>query len=90
MLYRVIQELINNVIKHANANELYLLLERSESYINVVLSDNGNGFNYKEVINKGGLGLKNIAVRINYLKGQITFSANQPKGTKVHIQIPVA
>lgn len=90
ILYRVIQELINNVIKHANANELYLLLERSESYINVVLSDNGNGFNYKEVINKGGLGLKNIAVRINYLKGQITFSANQPKGTKVHIQIPVA
>lgn len=90
ILYRVIQELINNVIKHANANELYLLLERSESNINVVLSDNGNGFNYKEVINKSGLGLKNIAVRINYLKGQITFSANQPKGTKVHIQIPVA
>lgn len=90
ILYRVIQELINNVIKHANANELYLLLERSASYINVVLSDNGKGFNYEEGKNKGGLGLKNIAVRINYLKGQITFSANQPKGTKVHIQIPVA
>ncbi|MFY8026215.1 MAG: tetratricopeptide repeat-containing sensor histidine kinase [Sediminibacterium sp.] len=90
ILYRVIQELINNVIKHANANELYLLLERSASYINVVLSDNGKGFNYEEGKNKGGLGLKNIVVRINYLKGQITFSANQPKGTKVHIQIPVA
>ncbi|WP_439506910.1 tetratricopeptide repeat-containing sensor histidine kinase [Sediminibacterium sp.] len=90
ILYRVIQELINNVIKHANANELYLLLERSASYINVVLSDNGIGFNYEDGKNKGGLGLKNIAVRINYLKGQITFSANQPKGTKVHIQIPVA
>ena len=90
ILYRVIQELINNVIKHANANELYLLLERSASYINVVISDNGIGFNYEDGKNKGGLGLKNIGVRINYLKGQITFSANQPKGTKVHIQIPVA
>ncbi|MFY7651277.1 MAG: tetratricopeptide repeat-containing sensor histidine kinase, partial [Chitinophagaceae bacterium] len=90
ILYRVIQELINNVIKHAHANELQISLERNSANINVFISDNGQGFNYEEGKNKGGLGLKNIAVRINYLKGTIAFSANKPKGTKVHINIPVA
>ncbi|MFY7653065.1 MAG: tetratricopeptide repeat protein [Chitinophagaceae bacterium] len=90
ILYRVIQELINNVIKHAKANELQISLERNDSNITVSIIDNGKGFNYEEGKNKGGLGLKNIAVRINYLKGTIAFSNNQPTGTKVQIHIPVA
>jgi two-component system, NarL family, sensor kinase len=89
ILYRVIQELINNVIKHAQANELNLLLEKTNKEIQVQVADNGKGFNYEAAKAKGGLGLKNILVRIEYLKGTIEFLPNDPKGTKVNIIIPI-
>lgn len=89
ILYRVIQELINNVIKHANANELGLILEKNSSQISVILTDNGVGFNYEEGKAKDGLGLKNILIRVAYLKGNIQFSPNIPNGTKVQITIPI-
>jgi two-component system NarL family sensor kinase len=90
ILYRVIQELIGNVIKHAQANELYLHLEKNDKQIQVQVTDNGLGFNYDNAIAKGGLGLKNILVRIEYLKGTISFTPNQPTGTIVKINIPLA
>ncbi len=90
ILYRVIQELINNVIKHAQANELYLLLEKTKHKVAVEVTDNGKGFNYDNAIAKGGLGLKNILVRIEYLKGTINFTPNKVSGTTVKINIPIA
>ncbi len=89
ILYRVIQELINNVIKHANANELGLILEKTSHQISVILTDNGVGFNYEDGKAKDGLGLKNILIRVAYLKGNIQFSPNMPSGTKVQITIPI-
>ncbi len=89
ILYRVIQELINNVIKHAQANELRLSLEKTNKHIQVKVADNGKGFNYENALAKGGLGLKNILVRIEYLKGTINFTPNIPKGTIVIINIPI-
>jgi len=89
ILYRVIQELINNVIKHAQANELHLMLEKTKDQIHVLIADNGTGFNYEAAIAKGGLGLKNILVRIEYLKGTIEFLNNKPIGSIVKIFIPV-
>ncbi len=90
ILYRVIQELINNVIKHAQANELRLSLEKTNKHIQVKVADNGKGFNYENALAKGGLGLKNILVRIEYLKGTISFTPNQSSGTTVKINIPLA
>jgi len=89
ILYRVIQELINNVIKHAQANELNLVLEKNNKQVLVKVADNGKGFNYEAAIAKGGLGLKNMLVRIEYLKGKIEFLANKPSGTLVQINIPL-
>ena len=90
ILYRVIQELINNVIKHSKANELKILLEKNKEQILVKISDNGIGFNYEKALEKGGLGLKNMLVRIEYLKGKVQYSSNIPNGTSVQIQIPIA
>ncbi len=90
ILYRVIQELVNNVIKHAKASELSILLKKIGSEIFVELSDNGVGFDYHKISKMEGLGLKNIKVRIDYLKGTFKYSANYPKGTTVRINIPVA
>ncbi len=90
VLYRVIQELINNVIKHANANELQISLNKTKQNIQVKIVDNGIGFDYGKAIEKGGLGLKNILVRIKYLKGTVQFSSNLPTGTAVQIDIPLS
>ncbi|MFY7899210.1 MAG: histidine kinase [Chitinophagaceae bacterium] len=89
ILYRVIQELISNVIKHAKANELHLMLEKTKDQIHVLIADNGTGFNYEDAKAKEGLGLKNILVRIEYLKGTIQFLPNKPSGTLVEINIPI-
>lgn len=90
ILYRVIQELINNVIKHAQASELKILLERNNSEIIVQVIDNGKGFNYQQAKEKEGLGIKNILVRVEYLKGKIDFKSANPKGTHVTINIPIS
>jgi signal transduction histidine kinase len=87
ILYRVIQELINNVIKHAEANELYLLLQKNKENILVEVSDNGKGFDFANI--EAGLGLKNIKVRLQYLKGTVAFLPNKPSGTTVKINIPL-
>lgn len=89
ILYRVIQELVNNVIKHAKANELKILLEKNKEQIIVKISDNGVGFDYEKALEKGGLGLKNMLVRIEYLKGKVSFISLQPKGTEVLITVPI-
>jgi signal transduction histidine kinase len=89
ILYRVIQELVNNVIKHAKANELKILLEKNSQQILVKITDNGIGFDYDKALEKGGLGLKNMLVRIEYLKGTVTFLSVKPQGTEVQILIPI-
>uniref|UniRef100_UPI004048F735 tetratricopeptide repeat-containing sensor histidine kinase n=3 Tax=Flavobacterium sp. TaxID=239 RepID=UPI004048F735 len=89
ILYRVIQELINNVIKHAKANELEIFLLKKKQEIQVKITDNGVGFDYEKAIEKGGLGLKNVLVRIEYLKGTVSFKPHAPRGTEVTIVIPL-
>ncbi len=89
ILYRVIQELVNNVIKHAKATQLSILVRKFRGEIFVELSDNGVGFDYAKIAKMDGLGLKNIKVRIDYLKETFKYSANRPKGTTVKITISV-
>lgn len=90
ILYRVIQELVNNVIKHADANTLNISLTKNKTSIHLVLSDNGKGFDYSKIDELEGLGVKNIKIRVDYLKGKLSYLANHPKGTTVKIEIPLA
>ncbi len=89
VLYRAIQEAVNNVIKHAHATMLDIQLFRDEEGISVTIEDNGSGFDPKEAIAKNGMGLKNIRSRIEYLKGQVEFSSIPGKGALVAIYIPL-
>ncbi|WP_462221204.1 ATP-binding protein [Ferruginibacter sp.] len=88
VLYRVIQECVNNVIKHANANVLDIALIKDKDGIAVTIEDNGRGFDSSNKMNFEGIGLKNIISRIEYLKGNIEFDAAPGKGTLVAIHIP--
>lgn len=88
VLYRVIQETVNNVIKHAQASSLDIQLTKDEDGINVMIEDNGIGFNTAQLEKFDGIGLKNIQTRTAYLKGTVDFSSQPGKGTLVSIFIP--
>ena len=89
VLYRVIQESVNNVIKHAQATELDIVLLCDAEEITVSIEDNGKGFDMKDVLSFTGIGLKNMASRIEFLKGSFEVSSKQGKGTLVAIHIPI-
>ena len=89
VLYRVLQECVNNVIKHAGASNLDIALIKDDTGINATIEDNGKGFDTTDKNKFAGIGLDNMQKRINFLKGQIEWNSNLGKGTVVAIYIPV-
>jgi signal transduction histidine kinase len=88
VLYRVIQEAVNNVIKHSGANSLDIQLTKDEEGINVMIEDNGNGFDTNQLEKFESIGLKNILTRVIYLNGTLDFSSTPGQGTLIAIFIP--
>ncbi|MCG2615668.1 sensor histidine kinase [Terrimonas sp. NA20] len=88
MLYRIIQECVNNVIKHAHATILDISIIRDTDGISATIEDNGRGFDAREKVKSGGMGLKNIHTRIEYLKGNIDIDSSPGRGTVISLQIP--
>ncbi|WP_379087298.1 sensor histidine kinase [Pedobacter sp. UC225_65] len=84
----MIQETVNNVIKHAKASALDIQLTKDVEGINVMIEDNGTGFNVAQLEKFDGIGLKNIRTRVAYLKGTVDFSSRPDEGTLVAIYIP--
>ena len=89
MLYRVIQESVNNVIKHANASMLDIVLLTDEQEITITIEDDGKGFDTTDKSKFSGIGLKNMVSRIEYLKGTVDISSSLGKGTLVAIYVPI-
>ena len=87
--YRVIQECVNNVIKHSGADMLDISLIKDADGISATIEDNGKGFNTADLAKFEGIGLKNIRSRISYLKGTVDFDSMPGKGTLVAIHVPV-
>jgi signal transduction histidine kinase len=88
VLYRVIQEAVNNVIKHAKASKLNIQLCNDEDGISITIEDDGRGFNTAGLKQDTGIGIKNIQSRIAFLKGTVDFDSAEGKGTLVAIHIP--
>ncbi len=91
IIFRIIQEAFNNIIKHAEATEASLILHYNTKTLHVSVSDNGNGFD-KELImakaNVGQAGLKNMATRVAMLKGEMKTNSQPGKGTILSFSIP--
>lgn len=85
-IYRIIQEAIQNINKHANASLVIIQFNLINNHINLMIHDNGKGFNTKSVIR--GIGLKNIASRTKLLNGHFNLESEIDKGTKLFITIP--
>ncbi len=88
VLYRVMQESVNNVIKHSGATELDISLIKDDDGISATVEDNGHGFDTNNLSEKAGIGLKNMKARVDYLKGTIDFDSSPGSGTLVAIHIP--
>lgn len=85
VLYRIVQELLNNVIKHAEAKTVLIQLIREGPHYSLTVEDDGKGFNMEMAETKGA-GLANIRARVNYLDGTIDFHSVAGEGTSVNIE----
>jgi signal transduction histidine kinase len=88
-IYRVAQELINNIIKHADANKVLIILSLTGSSLMLKIEDDGKGFNFEEARYNGSMGLLNIISRVSTLGGSIHVQSVQPHGSCSTIQIPM-
>ena len=88
VLYRVMQECVNNVIKHSAATQLDISLVKDADGVSITIEDNGKGFDKNQLQEDAGMGLKNMKARIEYLHGTIDFDTAPGKGTLVAIHIP--
>jgi signal transduction histidine kinase len=89
IIYRIIQELLNNTMKHAGATEVFVQLIREAKRLNVVVEDNGKGFDGSLQENNKGAGLVNVRSRVDYLKGQLDIHSEPGKGTLVNIELNI-
>ncbi len=88
VIYRIVQELIQNIVKHAAATEVFLQFLPVGDKIHITVEDNGKGFEMEEAKNAKGLGMESIQSRIKYLNGKIQFDSVPSRGTTVTIEIP--
>ncbi len=84
-VYRIVQELLNNAVKHSQATTILAQVMRQENNLSITVEDNGEGYNIDEATARHGAGLKNVQSRVDYLKGQIDIKSTVGKGTSVHI-----
>jgi signal transduction histidine kinase len=83
VVYRIVQELLNNAVKHSGASVILAQVMRQENNLTITVEDNGKGFDMPTILQ--GAGLKNIRSRVDYLKGQLDIQTEPGKGTSVHI-----
>jgi len=81
------KEALNNVIKHAEANDVKIEITYHRKTLKVTIVDNGKGFNLNEIIK--GNGIESMQNRIKHLNGKLEFIANKPKGTLVNFEIKI-
>lgn len=87
-LYRIIQEAITNILKHAAAAAGKITISEDEKFVNVEIKDNGKGFDVEKMLEKGNcFGLLNITERTKYLNGTVDFQSNE-LGTIIQLSIP--
>jgi len=87
-LFRIIQELLSNVLRHSQADELEVYLKKSDDYYQLRMIDDGEGFDMEEK-QDSGFGLRNIRERIAGLGGNVRIISFPDQGTSVEIRIPL-
>ncbi|MBO9566052.1 MAG: hypothetical protein J7621_24975 [Niastella sp.] len=83
MLYRILQELLNNIIKHAQATEAIIQFNKNGNRLTVTVEDNGKGFNTQDIDTARHSGMESVKNRVHYLNGNINIDSQKGVGTTV-------
>jgi len=89
MVYRIVQELTHNAVKHAQASHLLLQAIRHEGRLTLLVEDDGKGFEVGAARLKKGLGLSSVESRVQFLNGEIEWDSVQGQGTTVSVTMPI-
>ncbi|HVV04481.1 MAG TPA: ATP-binding protein, partial [Puia sp.] len=87
-IYRIIQEQITNILKHAQASSVDIVLDSDGGFINVVVIDDGKGFEFAE--NRKGIGITNMINRIESFNGEFVLESSPGHGCKLSVRFPAA
>jgi signal transduction histidine kinase len=88
-LYRIVQESLNNVVRHSGAREAQVELRGAEQEIGLRISDSGSGFDVESARSKKGLGLISMRERLRLIGGTISIDSQISKGTKIVARVPL-
>jgi signal transduction histidine kinase/TPR repeat protein len=86
-IYRIIQEVLNNMIKHSKADQIHLDIHRENETLRISIKDNGVGFDTSMLKESKGMGWKNVFSRVSLMDGDINVDSQPPNGTLVFIQL---
>jgi signal transduction histidine kinase len=88
-LYRVAQEALGNVVRHADARVVRLAVRRVDGDIELTIRDDGRGFDPAKVRALGGLGLISLEERVRILRGKLSIQSESQRGTELRVRVPV-
>ncbi len=87
-IYRIVQEVVNNMIKHADASLINLSIKKSNNILSINIRDNGKGMEDDSIANSSGIGWKNISARVSMMDGKMTIESEKLVGTNIEISLP--
>jgi two-component system, NarL family, sensor kinase len=94
VLFRVVQEILSNILKHAKAQNIRVSLQFTPAQLSLTVQDDGKGFDYEAVLERemsqSGAGLRNIQRRTEMLGGTCKIETEIGKGSKIHLELPVS
>lgn len=89
-VFRIIQELITNILKHADAKNATINISLYDRNLNIIIEDDGKGFDLKTINLKNGMGISSIKTRVAHLQGNFTIDTTLGKGSSIIIDIPIS
>jgi signal transduction histidine kinase len=87
-LFRIFQESLTNILKHAQATEVRILIQNNPKQTELVISDNGRGFSQEARQKPRSFGLRGIQERVSHFGGEVTFLSAPDQGTTVAVNVP--
>jgi PAS domain S-box-containing protein len=89
-LFRVFQEILNNIIKHAEATSITVILKKEKKHLRLFVSDNGKGIEEDDVKRAGALGVLGMEERVSIIGGTFSITGSKNNGTQVEVLIPIS
>lgn len=90
-LYRIIQEVLNNIVKHANAKSVFITITKKANTIETIIKDNGIGFEFTEKLHSSStIGMKTLLERAKIIKSKLLFDSNKNEGTTIELITPIS